>query len=335
MDLKDWPTTSDFACYDCCAKFKSVPVPMVHLNLEFDKRIIHICVENLDQKKPYPVYCSPNCVSSYISRSSLHQTQLNHNIKILVLFWSQYYQTREKNCSLQIRPRHLLQQFGGSMSVEAYRRGFYEFVDKRPTNQSGIPVDVSVSSISMDDSIYWPIQYPHVLPSIPLPPDKTPLTTVDDPTDRVPPREMSRGEMGRGEMGELKAAAENKTDSEDGDTNGTISLVASVLQQTLNTKQIQDVTSQLNGMTLTGRATTHNPPTTIQPPQNKRRKVAPRDGAKDGPNESHINSSQSHVKSSSTMMAPSDRHPWFQRRVEVNYLAPNAPSHVPNAQPKS
>src|SRR5690348_6345917 len=119
ISLKEWPTQSTFACYDCCHTFSTIPIPMIHTQLDMDKRTFHVCVN--DFAKPFPVFCSLNCLLGFISHSNLHQTKLNHNAKMM-MFWQEYFHTPP--FKLTIQSRHSLKLFGGELSINEYRKDF-------------------------------------------------------------------------------------------------------------------------------------------------------------------------------------------------------------------
>lgn len=230
--LSQWPTTSTLCCYYCCHTFDTVPIPMVHNEFEFDKCVFHICVDDIE--RPYPVFCSVNCLIAHISYSNLNKVILIHHAKLIEHFWSGYFQLAEhKECSLQTRPRHHLKMFGGALTINEFRQGTCRFVDKRPDDTSKKKQSI-ISKTPEKDLIFWPNTFPHI--EIPITTtmsssSQLPLTSMDDPTDQ----------FGH-EIDETTAVVVDKPVA--------MTMVSDILRQTIDTKQIQDVSTTLENLTL-------------------------------------------------------------------------------------
>jgi hypothetical protein len=257
IPLSDWPTRTQLRCYDCCHTFDTVPIPMVHTQFDLDKRIFHICTNDVLQ--PYPVFCSGNCLMGFITHSNLRRTQLNHNAKLMMINWQDYFQLKCSTPTFHIHARHTLEMFGGKLSIHEYRKDFWQFIDQRPTT-----VSHHVSTLTQDmDSILWPVQFNQVSPfpmvsasasaSVTTSVSTTsivPLVQMDDPTDGV-------SDGGRDTVKPMQ------------ERNTTIELVTNILQQTLNTKQVQDMTHQMQQLNFAPMATTSKPPK--QPPAKRQK----------------------------------------------------------------
>jgi hypothetical protein len=224
--LKDWPVKSSHCCYDCCHPFSSVPLPMIHTQLDMDKKTYHVCVN--DFANPFPVFCSLNCLLGFIAHSNLHQAKLNHNAKMM-MFWQDYYFASP--FKLEIKSRHSLKMFGGNLTIGEYRKDFCQFHDKRPIRS------VRVAPVLRDiDSILWPVQMPNVMTV------NSPLVSLDDPTEAVPHQEEK----------EVKTSVMVAPSSS---SNSTVDFISNILHQTLNTRQVTDLTSKMQQL-----AVAHPPP---------------------------------------------------------------------------
>lgn len=304
IKLSDWPTTSSVCCYYCCHTFTTVPIPFVHNEFEFDKLVFHISGD------PSGVFCSVNCLIGYISHSNLDRVKLNHNAKMIELYWPRYFTLEEKECSLQPRPRYLLKMFGGHMTIDEFRRGSCRFVDKRPN-----PNIVQTKSGKVDngekDLMLWPALYPFLEDQTSPSTSATALatgssggtgllTSMEDPSEAI-------GLM----VGRTMSMNDEKTD------NRTVTMVSEILQQTLDTKKLQEVSDALSGMTLAPTpATPPPPPRTAKDaksspqPNNKQNKTPKRE-----PKRRKLKLNSPPTKYTSTQTSYSE-HPLFARRTK-------------------
>ncbi len=291
--ISDWPVKSPYHCYYCCHTFRTVPIPLVHSNFEFDKRICHICVEDVFPGDPFPVFCSVNCLIGYLENSNLNKVILIQNAFLLQKFLSQYFLFEEAECSLERKPKYFLRIFGkGNPSIvstchdghkgcniDEFRRGSCRFVDKRPPPRS---IQSVQSGNSEKDLIIWPILYPRLIStpttssavvagttlSTLTPISSVPLTSMDDPTEVFGIN-----------------AVDHKTSQVENAESRTVSMISDLLQQTIDTKKLDEVSVQMRNMSLDSKSRSDvlpqtpkvTPKTTSQmrtpPKPPKRRKV--------------------------------------------------------------
>lgn len=235
---------------------------MVHNEFEFDKQVFHICVDN-DTYGYYPVFCSVNCLMGHISNSNLNKVVLIHNAKMIQHFWSRYFQFEEKECSLQTKPRYLLNMFGGTdvrngaenglschdghavCNIQEFRQGSCRFIDQRPNQKTAQSIETSQPK---KDLIYWPNAYPHLdaapthIPGLSSSALPLPLTSMEDPSEVF---------MAPATIHE----SEPKTEPQ------TVTMISKILQQTIDTKKLQEVSDALSSC----RLTSTTPMTPVQP----------------------------------------------------------------------
>lgn len=227
INLNEWPTKSSLSCYDCCHPFDTIPIPMVHTQFDLDKRVFHVCVN--DFANPFPVFCSLNCLLGYIAHSNLNQSKLNHNAKMLLLWQQIKYAT--PNFHLTIRSRDELSLFGGPRTIAEYRQGFCQFYNKSPVQS------VQSSEVVRDvDYILWPVQMPHVRKETKETKETNSLSLVslDDPTEVVPYHEKQPKDKNEKQSNTLGSS--------------TVDFISNILHETLNTKQVTDLTAQMKHM---------------------------------------------------------------------------------------
>jgi len=125
LECLKWPLKTDILCYNCCHSFEGVPVPLPTI---YDKkRNIYFCHGN---------FCSWQCSKAYNINEMPKAGQGNRNMNISLLStqtWSNYKDTENKRkvYSIPINPaprRSILKVFGGSLTIEEYRKGFYGIV---------------------------------------------------------------------------------------------------------------------------------------------------------------------------------------------------------------
>lgn len=258
IPLSQWPTTSTFCCFSCTCdmqEIKTVPVPLVHINANVEKSTIHVLVDQFETGRPFPIFCSVNCMMNNIKTSDLPNKQrLLINAFLLQQLWRRHFSFEQVDCYLHTLPPYRLEKFGGTMTFHEYRRGFCAFV---PTPSSGT-MSCQFKE-SEQDSIYWPNRFPHTLSSsiatdpriIQIPPS---LTSMDDPTDVLMP-------------GDLTTPARDTNPN----NNVTIQLVSDVLKSTIHHQSIQDVSNQLRQMELC--TTTSNESSSMDSKETKQRPI--------------------------------------------------------------
>lgn len=124
-----WPIKTETVCFQCCHPFDGVPVPLPDT---YDtRRKVYKCKGN---------FCSWQCSKSYNLNQTKNFGKGNRNMYISLLAhqtWIKYrkntkhFENMKTYCTYSINPapsRELLQMFGGSMSIEEYRKGFYGII---------------------------------------------------------------------------------------------------------------------------------------------------------------------------------------------------------------
>jgi len=126
LECLKWPLKTDILCFNCCHSFDGVPVPLPTI---YDKkRKIYFCHGN---------FCSWQCSKAYNINEMPTAGQGNRNMNISLLsrqMWSNYKSEKSTGntvYSIPIDPaprRSELKVFGGTKTIEEYRRGFYGIV---------------------------------------------------------------------------------------------------------------------------------------------------------------------------------------------------------------
>lgn len=122
-----WPKKTDNKCHNCSHKFDGIPVPLpMHKDT---LRNIYYCTGN---------FCSWQCSKAFNLRETPSASRGNRNMYISILAYKMWIKLlnnkpiiRKKTkifCEYRIepaRPRTDLQDFGGPLTIEEYREGFY------------------------------------------------------------------------------------------------------------------------------------------------------------------------------------------------------------------
>ena len=110
-DLRQWPSSTDICCWNCCHTFKGVPVP---------------ATSTLDSRKTgkltkcHGVFCSFNCAKRFILDKNTHGAWEASTLLSML-------HKRITGHHAPIRtapPRICLTMFGGNMTIAEYRHGF-------------------------------------------------------------------------------------------------------------------------------------------------------------------------------------------------------------------
>lgn len=124
----EWPLSSDKRCHNCAHFFEGVPVPLPVSRDEL--RGVYFCEGK---------FCSWQCAKSFNMRETSPAGRGNRNMYIAVLAYKTWIKlkhtvvdkgTREKMktyCNYRLvpaRPRSTLIEFGGTLSIEEYRKDF-------------------------------------------------------------------------------------------------------------------------------------------------------------------------------------------------------------------
>jgi hypothetical protein len=104
----EWPKRSETLCWYCCHPFDSRPLPMP---IRYDDR--------RDTFECYGVYCSFSCVKAYNRDCSKSITNRGTDSIAISLFKKRLIGKYERISTAP--PRHFLQAFGGSMTIEEFR----------------------------------------------------------------------------------------------------------------------------------------------------------------------------------------------------------------------
>jgi hypothetical protein len=194
-----------------------------------------------------------------ISNSNLaNLVLLGHNAKMMSDWWKQYFQFQQKECSLALRPKYELKDFGGKMSIQEYRKGFCSFIDVRPVVgeiQSLLPI------MSTKDLIYHPLMKPLVMATMPSV-DKPSLTSVDDPTEVCQSPFVTL---------DVLEDTKHNMDMDIVTEHPTLQTVQDVIHDVVSVHTLQAVSNQLSAMQLSDRPKPPNPP---NPPTTPRRPIS-------------------------------------------------------------
>lgn len=131
INCTKWPRKTETLCHHCCHKFDTVPVP---LPMKFDPvRNIYHCRGN---------FCSWQCSKAYNLSVTPQRGQGNRNMNISLLAYRLWVKYKSKDCveenkkilnfaRFSIDPalhKEVLTVFGGSMTIEEYRKGFFGII---------------------------------------------------------------------------------------------------------------------------------------------------------------------------------------------------------------
>ena len=130
LNCTKWPMKTDKLCFNCCHSFKGVPIPLPH---KYDKiRNIYTCHGN---------FCSWQCAKAYNINEMPRASRGNRNMNISILahrMWVKYRKKHHKNKNTNIDQSNFIIEpapsrrelivFGGKMSIEEYRKGFFGIV---------------------------------------------------------------------------------------------------------------------------------------------------------------------------------------------------------------
>lgn len=131
-----WPLRTDLLCHNCCHSFDTTPVPLPY---SYDGvRNIYLC---------RGVYCSWQCAKAYNLSNTPHAGRGNVNMNISLLahrMWVKYIREdpgkrddpgvytnlrQYTTCRIEAaKNRDVLRIFGGEMTIEQYRKGFFGIV---------------------------------------------------------------------------------------------------------------------------------------------------------------------------------------------------------------
>ncbi|AAR26889.1 FirrV-1-B14 [Feldmannia irregularis virus a] len=129
--MTGWPTSANVCCHNCCHPFDGVPVPLPYSYDE--RRRVYLCKGN---------FCSWQCVKAYNIQDTLVTGKGDRNMYIALLAYKTWYkltahtrlatndgyQALKGYAYTSIQPaqsRENLQMFGGPLSIQEYRRGFF------------------------------------------------------------------------------------------------------------------------------------------------------------------------------------------------------------------
>jgi len=127
----DWPLKTDTLCYNCCHSFTTVPVPLPY---RYDKmRNIYKC---------RGVFCSWQCTKAYNIDTITHvgRGEVNTNIALLAYrLWTKYLKDKDEPsvdglrdytrfCIKTAPNKNVLKVFGGTQTIEEYRKGSYGII---------------------------------------------------------------------------------------------------------------------------------------------------------------------------------------------------------------
>ena len=103
---KEWPKTTQYACWWCCHTFKEIPC---FIPCKYEKQIFYL----------YGNFCSFNCAASYIfSKNKEDQWE---QFSLLNLLYKKIFQ--KKDVKIQMAPpKECLKLFGGFMNIDEYRK---------------------------------------------------------------------------------------------------------------------------------------------------------------------------------------------------------------------
>lgn len=244
IPISEWPTCTHLRCYACGGRIKTIPIPMINSQIDYDRKTIYICSEEREdhdhepgKKFFYPVFCSINCLRGFIETSHLaNKHVLLHNTVILQQFWRSHFMFLDPQCSIETRSRELLKKFGGPLTMTEYRAGFCRFRSDRvkPTT-----IQQLESKESVKDVIFWPNIKPFVQLSDPT------TKTTDDPSERVVVERVADHTMTAGSTG---VVAEHENVAQ----HPTIRLVSDVISQTVDVETVHAVSSRLQALSLGG-----------------------------------------------------------------------------------
>lgn len=132
----EWPLKTDLLCHNCCHSFDTTPVPLPYSYDEI--RNIYLC---------RGVYCSWQCAKAFNMGNMPRSGRGNVNMNISLLahrMWVKYvrdesgpqkdtgvYARLRLYTTYHIEParnRDVLRVFGGTMTIEEYRKGFFSIV---------------------------------------------------------------------------------------------------------------------------------------------------------------------------------------------------------------
>ncbi len=129
-----WPTSTSLLCYNCCNTFEGVPIPIPTL---YDpKRNIYFCHGN---------FCSWQCSKAYNINEMPKAGQGSRNMNIAILakqMWSNYKDKNDKTRNVYSMPiipasrRSELKSFGGTKTIEEYRKGFFGIIPPEEAYES-------------------------------------------------------------------------------------------------------------------------------------------------------------------------------------------------------
>lgn len=149
LECSKWPLSTEILCYNCCHKFEGVPIPIPE---KFDKkRNIYIC---------YGIFCSWQCSKSFsmYEMSDSRQGTRNMNISLLAQqMWLRYnkdnnVKTEGNYYTVPVTPadkRTSLKIFGGTKTIEEFRKGFFGIIPPEKA-KSGNPF------VKVNDRLYLP-----------------------------------------------------------------------------------------------------------------------------------------------------------------------------------
>lgn len=126
-----WPSSSTILCHNCCFSFDGVPVPLPQ-SYDALRKVYH-CRGN---------FCSWQCSKAYNIRQTPPSGRGNRNMYIAILAhktWAKYRENLDSGalenletyalyCIQPSLPREALKVFGGDMTIEEYRKGFFSII---------------------------------------------------------------------------------------------------------------------------------------------------------------------------------------------------------------
>ncbi len=146
----EWPKSTEKKCHNCSHRFDGVPVPLPVYRDEL--RNIYHCSGN---------FCSWQCSKAFNNRETSPAGRGNRNMYISLLAYRLWVKMlRDKPslrdnarsfCSYRIepaRPRFDLRDFGGNLTIEEYREGFFGVLPPEDMIESANPL-VTLRSLAV------------------------------------------------------------------------------------------------------------------------------------------------------------------------------------------
>lgn len=109
-DVKNWPSSTNICCWNCCHQFEGVPIPAPSKIDKRNSEKLAMC---------YGVFCSFNCAKRYIIDKNTHDAWRASTLLSLL-----HKRVVGHQCPIKMAPpRICLKMFGGNMTIDEYRYG--------------------------------------------------------------------------------------------------------------------------------------------------------------------------------------------------------------------